>query len=214
MGHVVHLFTDTQNALTGLHPPTEKRITDSCSLPSVCIATRSVVSASRTYHLTDRQTNSDHWEAPFTKPLEVMRHRSVYRCCFVIGYLKSHTYFPECVPMATTAPLGWKSAQCPCSWGRDNTVNHISTIHKPSTRPAVCWPPACDSTADCDPQSSRDRPDGPEHMSETCPWTGERPNPTAHLCDPEHITNSTQCSNTSPSGGKLPYVPTTSQQHH
>lgn len=58
-------------------------------------------------------------------------------------------------------------------------------------QPAVCWPPACGSTADCDPQSSRDRPDGPEHMSETCPWTDERPNPTAHLCDPEHITNST-----------------------
>lgn len=49
------------------------------------------------------------------------------------GCLKSHTYFPECVPMATTAPLGWKSAQCPCSWGRDNAVNDISIIHKPST---------------------------------------------------------------------------------
>ncbi len=37
--------------VTWVHPPTEKRITDSCSFPSVWIATRSVVSASRTYHL-------------------------------------------------------------------------------------------------------------------------------------------------------------------
>lgn len=34
--------------------------------------------------------------------------------------------------MATTAPLGWKSAQCPCSWGRDKAVNHLPIIHKPS----------------------------------------------------------------------------------
>lgn len=39
-------------------------------------------------------------------------------------WLKQCTNFPECVPMATTAPLGWKSAQCPCSWGGDRTVNH------------------------------------------------------------------------------------------
>lgn len=34
-----------------LHSPTEKRITDSCSFPSVWIPTRSVDSASKTYHL-------------------------------------------------------------------------------------------------------------------------------------------------------------------
>jgi len=38
-------------------------------------------------------------------------------------------YLPECVPIATTAPLGWKSAQCPGSW----MERHKHVIHLPSS---------------------------------------------------------------------------------
>lgn len=98
------------------------------------------------------------------------------------------TDLPECVPMATTAPLGWKSAQCPCSWGGDRTVIQLSTANKhESSNQLSASPPVSDSTEDCDARSSRGRPAGPEHMSKIYLWTGEMPDPTAHLYDPEQI---------------------------
>lgn len=56
------------------------------------------------------------------------------------------------------------------------------SINQPSASPRVS-----DSTEDCDARRSRGRPAGPEHMSKISLWTGEMPDPTAHLYDPEQI---------------------------
>lgn len=156
-----------------LHPPTEKRRTDSCSLPSEWIPTRSLLSASRTNHLETCKSA----ERP-------IRRRGRQAQPIRSRHSDDIADLPECVPMTTTAPLGWNSAQCPCSCRSNTPVSPPTNQQAPVTSPAPS-PPECGSTAGCDPESSRDKPSGPERRSGTAPCWGGWPDPTARPCVPE-----------------------------